>query len=240
MNNNISKPFILIICCAMFISGCSEDNSSFETPAPEEDVNTTLATNAGVISQDNFSILSEDLTPAIFANPPPADSFTFTELNISVRIGDRNNQVLTDAHTVFFKTEWGLIQPSCVTVDGTCSVVWQATGGNIPADHLNTIMAYTVGEESFVDTNGDGIFNDTIFSDQEEPYVDANRNQVFDLGDLITDVINGNDTTGINGVHDIGDTFFNGQGCTGALCSVAHKSIFVWDDVELIMDGPPP
>ena len=147
----------------------------------------------------------------------------------------------------FFATEWGLIEPSCVTENGTCSVTWQTSSGDTaPADHKNTIMAYSVGEESFTDVNGDAIFDDNdnatpSFNDIEEPFVDSNRNSIYDSGEPIIDVINGNDVTGVNGVHDFGDTFFNGNGCTHtSLCSINHKTIFVWDDVQISMDGPPP
>ena len=240
MNNRFIKTITLLASSAIFISGC-DDTSSFETP----NTNTDTTLNSGVISQKNFTILSSDLTPSIFADPA-LDTFTFTELDITVRIGDRNNQVLTDAHTVYFKTEWGLIQPSCVTENGTCSVTWQTSSGDTaPNDHKNTIMAYSIGEESFTDVNGDAIFDDNdnatpSFSDIEEPFVDSNRNRMYDAGEPITDVVNGNDATGENGEHDFGDTFFNGNGCTHtSLCSENFKTISVWDDVQINMDGPP-
>ncbi len=237
MNNRFIKIISLVASSAIFASGCG-DTSSLETP--NTNIDTTL--NSGVISQNNFTILSSDLTPSIFADPA-SNTFTFTELDITVRIGDRNNQVLTDAHTVFFKTEWGLIQPSCVTENGTCSVTWQTSSGDeAPDDHKNTIMAYSIGEESFTDTNGDAIFDDSdsIFADQEEPYVDSNRNLMYDTGEPVKDVVNGNDPTGTNGEHDFGDSFFNGNGCTHAsLCSESVKTIYVWDDVQINMDGPP-
>jgi len=236
-----TKIFSLIISCALFATSCSEDNDSFETPNSSGTSN-----NSGVISSDNFTVLSENLTPDIFADPT-SNTFTFTELKITAKIGDRNNQKLVDTHTIFFKTEWGLIEPSCTTVDGSCSVVWQtSSGGTAPADHKNTILAYAIGEESFSDVNGNAIFdngdNDTpSFFDIEEPYVDSNRNLMYDFGEPIVDVINGNDSTGDNGQHDFGDTFFNGIGCThDSLCSTTQKTIYVWDDVQIDMDGPPP
>lgn len=240
MNNRFINIFSIIASCALFTAGCSEDNSSFETPNTSD-----TPTNSGAVSQNNFTILSSDLEPAIFADPA-GGTFTFTELTITVRVGDRNNQVLTDAHTVLFKTEWGLIEPSCVTEDGSCTVEWTTSSGDdAPADHKNTILAYTLGEESFNDVNGNAIFDDSdnatpSFDDLEEPYVDSDGSRDYTPGEPIADVINGNDPTGKNGVHDIGDTFFNGQGCTHtSLCSTVQTSIYVWDDLQLSMDGPP-
>ena len=96
MNNRFIKTMALVASSVISVSGCGDPNT-FETPDTSDTV-----TNAGAISQDNFTILSEDLTPTIFADPA-LNTFTFTQLEIAVRIGDRSNQVLTDAHTVFFR-----------------------------------------------------------------------------------------------------------------------------------------
>lgn len=235
MNTRSIQTFLFITSAALLLIGCGENNDSFTQGAAAN------SANSGVISSDNFTILSSELTPDIF-DDPNTSTFTYTELTITVRIGDRNNQKLTDTHTVFFKTEWGLIEPSCVTSDGTCSVTWQtSSGGTAPTDHNNTILAYTIGEESFTDVNGNGSFDDDdnstpSFTDLEEPYVDSNRNLMYDLGEPIADV----DSAGTINEHDFGDGFFNGNGCThSSLCSTTKKTIFVWDDVQIKMDGDP-
>lgn len=240
MNKSLIHTFLFIASSTFILTSCGEDNTSFTTTG------STSSFKTGTVSSDNFTVLSSNLTPAIFADTA-SSTFTFTELDITVKIGDRNNQKLTDAHTVFFRTEWGLIEPSCVTVDGTCSVTWQtSSGGTAPADHKNTILAYTIGEESFSDINGNAIFDDAdndtpSFTDIEEPYIDSNENTMHDFGEPIVDVINGNDETGENGQHDFGDSFFNGNGCThSSLCSETQKTIYIWDDVKIDMNGPPP
>ena len=234
MNFRFLKLAMLLSSSAFVISSCS-DNNAFEAP-PTGNGETPI--NSGVVSHNNFTVLSSDIEPAIFADPADT-AFTFTELTITARVGDRNNQLLTDAHTVFFKTEWGLIEPSCVTTNGSCTVKWQTSSGNTaPADHKNTIMAYTLGEESFTDVNGNAIFDDgdnatPSFDDIDEPYVDSNRSKSYDTGEPFADVNN-------NDAHDNRDTFFNGDGCThSSLCST-QKSAYVWDDVQISMDGPPP
>lgn len=234
----------LLLAGILLVSGCESDTSGLVTPS------TDIAANTGVISQANFSILAEDLEPSIFPDPN-SNTLTFTELQITVNIGDRFNRVLTDAHTVLFATEWGALKSTscthpqytcCVTEDGTCSITWQTGPSNTaPSDHKNTITAFTLGEEAFADANGNYIFDDgdSSFTDNEEPYVDANKNGIHDQGEQIIDVPNGNDTAGDNGFHDIPDTFFNGGGCThSSLCSTIMPSVYVWDDVQLNMDGP--
>lgn len=224
------------LAAILLVTGCDSDNSSYETP------NADLATNSGVISQKNFTVLSEDLAPSIFADPGIC-AFTYTELKITVNIGDRVNRVLTDKHQVYFETEWGLLKnSSCTTENGTCSVTWTTSScDGVPSDHINTIMAYSVGEESFDDANGNNIFDDgdTTFDDLEEPFVDANNNGIYDSGERIIDVPNGNDPAGNNGVHDIGDGFFNGGGCTHSSLCGDFKKVSVWDQVVINMDGPP-
>lgn len=238
MNNRFLNIFTIIASSSLFLAGCSEDNSSFETPNTSD-----IETNPGIVSQKNMSIGADNPNPAvyIFDAVEMTETFTETSVQISVKVGDINNQLLTDSHTIFFATEWGLIAPSCVTEKGECSVTWQTSSfANIPGDLLTTIIAWTIGEESFDDTNGNKIFDDSdsIFEDREEPYVDANWDGVFNAGDTLIDVINGNDSSGINGVHDIGDTFLNSPNCThSSLCSTVQPTTSIWVEFQLNMDA---
>jgi len=243
MNNRFLKVAILASGSILALAGCGSDNSSFETPNTS-----SVVTNEGAVSQKNFSILASDTQPLII--DPTTNIFTKTDVTMTVYIGDRKNQTLTNKQTVYFRTEYGTIEPSCVTEAGSCSVTWSAikrpvTGG--PGDDKRvTIVAYTTGEESFTDTNGNAVFDDgDIFStsdDLVEPYVDANENGIYDFGEDIINVVNGNDLTGKNDVHDIADGFFNGAGCThSSLCSTTViTNGTIWAANTLKIDGPPP
>ena len=80
---------------------------------------------------------------------------------------------------------------------------------------------------------------DTTFDDREEPFIDVNESNSFDTGEGVIDVVNGNDTTGANGVHDIGDSLLNSPSCThSSLCS-PRTTTYIWTDIALEMDGPP-
>jgi adhesin/invasin len=71
---------------------------------------------------------------------------------------------------------------------------------------LVTLVAFTTGSESFVDKNGNGVFDDgEPFKDLTEPYIDGNDNNIFDEGELYIDV-NG------NGQFDNGNGLFDGPG----------------------------
>jgi len=243
MNNRLLKSFALVTSSAFMVASCGGDNSSFETP------NTSTTANAGIVAQKNLSILSEDAQPLVF--DATAGTVTDTKLVITVKVGDRDNVLLSDAHTVFFATEWGLIEPSCTTSNGFCTVTWETSFGvingasSVPADHLVTITAWTLGEENFTDLNGDGIFADpeSVFDDREEPYIDFDTldggfNEA--AGDKIIDVMDGNDL-GQNGEHDFGDSFLNSPNCQHtSLCSTVTPTIYIWTDIVLDLDGPPP
>lgn len=211
----------IVLSASLMLFGCTEENELLI-----QDGN--VIPNSGVVSQKNFSVLTSDTDPNVLnlAN----DEFTPTEATITAYVGDRNNVLLTDPKTIFFEVDYGLIQPSCVTSNGSCSVTWTAdkrpdltVGG---ANGEATVTAYTIGEEGFTDANGNGIFDDgdggsTAFDDLQEPFVDYNNNGAFNNGiDIVIDTVNPNDPTGANGLRDAADGLFNGGGCThSTLCS---------------------
>ncbi|MDH5388129.1 MAG: hypothetical protein OEY06_06750 [Gammaproteobacteria bacterium] len=203
--------------------------------------------NSGVVSQKNFNISASDIAPEVFNG----SSFTYAEVTITASIGDRYNQTLTDSHTIYFATEYGLIDPSCITINGTCEVTWKTSGTTgFPANDIagpavgspgNTIIAYTFGEESFTDLNGNGFYDDPDggFIDLQEPYIDVGNNGFYDiLTDIVIDTVNGNDLSGNNAQHDYNDSFFNGPGCLHSVnCSLTVASAMVWDTTLLKLDG---
>jgi len=231
MNNRYIKILTLASCGALTMVGCSSDTSSFESSSGATDA------NSGTISQKNFSVLTADLNPAVLDET--ANTFTKTSVEITASIGDRNNQVLTDAHTINFVAEYGLIEPTCVTEDGECTVTWTAIKFPEPGgpgdDGITTITAYSTGEEGFTDTNGNNVFDDgdATFDDLEEPFVDSDESGGFTAGDQIIDVKSTNDPTGENLTHDIADGFFNGSGCTHISLCGDRKSVTVFARVSM-------
>lgn len=242
MNSYIIKRITLAASIAAVISGCG-DTSSFETPSTS-----IIPTNSGAVAFKNFSLLAEETQPTVIDRT--TSIFTKTDVVMTAYIADRLNRSLSDSHTIHFRTEYGTLNPSsCVTEDGSCSVTWTAikrpeSGG--PGDDMKvTIVAYTIGEESFLDTNGNNIYDDgdgNQFDDLEEPYIDADESDSFTAGDSIIDVVNAFDPNANNGVHDVSDSFFNGTGCTHtSLCSTTViTNGTIWDSNTLTINGPPP
>ena len=233
MNNRFIKIMALVASSVSFVSGCG-DNSTFETPSTSG-----TFSNDGVISQKNFILLFSPVAPKFF----DVVNNTFTEVTseISVIIGDNDNRLITGSRTVFFRSEWGLIEPSCTTVDGTCSVTWvSGDTSDMPADLQANILAFSSnGQESFTDINGNGLFYDgDSFKDLEEPYIDVDESASFTVGDLIEDTINGLDLTGQDRQHNTADGKYNGPNCShSTLCSTALTTATVWQNGSLILTG---
>jgi hypothetical protein len=213
------------------VAGCESDNSAFQTSG------TSNTANSGTISQNNFSLLTADVAPGVI--DVTTGIFTKTSVELTISIGDRNNQLLTDAHTINFISEYGLVDPSCVTKDGECKVTWTAIKRpdaiGPGSDGRTTITAYTSGEEGFIDTNGNNVYDDgdARFDDIEEPFVDADENGMFNDGDVLIDVISTNDSTGLNQMHDSADGFFNGSGCQHTSLCADRKEIIIFDSVSM-------
>ncbi len=119
---------------------------------------------------------------------------------VTVRMTDRFSNPVPDGTTANFQTTLGGIQPSCQTVGGVCSVNWtsktpysvsgnpQSTLGNAntnpaycPGSLCNgttngrsPIMVSAIGEESFIDATGSGVFNpgDTVPFNANNPQND--------------------------------------------------------------------
>ncbi|TLU67528.1 hypothetical protein FE810_00840 [Thalassotalea litorea] len=132
-----------------------------------------LVVSTGIPDQDSFSLSADVLNPEGW-------SIDGTEVVVTARMADAFNNPVPDGTAVSFTAEGGSIQPSCVTIDGKCSVVWVSQyprpEGKIIGDEFSepsltpygqkyggraTIVATAIGEESFPDANGNGRFDDT-------------------------------------------------------------------------------
>ena len=135
------------------------------------------------------------------------------------------NFVPDNTRFTFVSPEFGKIGSSCVTVDGACTVTWTSAGGAFPANAETTILAYTDGAESFIDNNGNNIYDaaDTFNvaeHDLPELYADTNENGAYDVGEFFVD-------RNFNGVRDLGDGVWNGP-CldatnADAMCSAIEQ-----------------
>ena len=109
------------------------------------------------------------------------------ETELTVSLADRLGNPVPDGVQVNFVAESGvLIPPSCITSGGAsrCSIKLRSQGVR-PADGRVSILAYTPGEEDFVDTNGNNAWDPgEPFTDLGQAMRDDNENGTYDSGEF--------------------------------------------------------
>ena len=131
----------------------------------------TMATS--LADQNSFDI-------AIDVANPNAWEKNGTEVNLTAYVADHYQNPVLDGTTVYFRATGGMIEPSCVTSGGTCSVKWTSTNPK-PVDGYVTIVGYTRGQGDYQDYNANGLFDiGESFTWFGEFYVDANANNTLD------------------------------------------------------------
>ncbi len=201
-----------------------------------------LSVNTGLPEQRSLTISTS-------IQNPEANSINGVEATITAQLADNFNNPVPDGTTVNFTTEGGMIQPSCTTTNGACSVTWTSAEPRVP-DHRITVLATALGHETFFDTNGNNTFDDadgdaivsdavssgfgrsTVqasgFVDMSEAYRDDNENQQYDNGETFLDFNNDN-------AFSTQDGLFNGPQCQGDSCaSEGNQAIHVRK--SLVMD----
>ncbi len=119
---------------------------------------------------------------AIDVRNPSAWNVDGAKSNVTVHLGDHYQNPVIDGTTVYFRATGGIIEPQCETSGGFCSVTWTSANPR-PVDGYVTIVAYTRGQGSFQDEDGDGLFDlGESFTSFGEEYVDANGNGNFEQG----------------------------------------------------------
>lgn len=218
-----------------------DNNDEINTVQTQSDL---LSINTGLPEQRSMS-----LAASVFN--PEAGEFNGEESVITAYLADNFNNPVPDGTTVNFTTEGGVIQPSCTTTNGRCSVIWTSAEPRVD-NHRITILATALGHESFFDTNGNNFFDEedgaaindselssgfkrispatSGFVDMSEAWRDDNANLQYDAGEIFIDFDNDN-------TFDNADGLFNGPQCEGDLCAEQAKSINVRDSLELVMSS---
>jgi hypothetical protein len=202
-----------------------------------------LTITTGIPDQDSFSLSATKL------NPEFRDIDGNTTV-LTVRMADHFNNPVPDGTVVNFTTEGGSIIASCSTVSSACSSTLTSQAPR-PADGRVTVLAYAVGEESFIDLNGNGVAdlvpNEMIdnssgvlvSTDLAEAFRDDNENGVRDATETFIDFNQ-------NGVYDGPDGKYSGVLCDNitlppagssvGTCA-ARKSIHVRKSIVIVFSG---
>ena len=186
-----------------------------------------LTISTGVADQNSLS-----LSASVFN--PNAANYDGTEVDITAWAADHFNNPVPDGTKIYFTTEGGQIEPECETVKGTCTVKWHSSNPR-PCYGRATILATMVGEESFIDANGNGMLdNDETFYDMDEAFRDDNEDGVYnEKNEEFWDFNQ-------NGKYDLADGKYNGVLCkntdnAASQCSPDVKNIYARDSLTLVM-----
>lgn len=200
-----------------------------------------LTVTTGIPDQDSFSLSVQ--CPNVEALDRDG-----VQVPVTARLADRFNNPVPDGTAVTLNTEGGQIQSQCqtgstATQSGFCTVNWTSANprpsalpaGGDPRAGRSTVFATAIGEESFIDTNGNGSFDvGEDFDDEEERFRDENENDNYDSGELIYDFNN-------NSTRDPADGFFNGVLCNDpARCNANAVSTGISASVVIVMSGGTP
>ena len=205
-------------------------------------ISNLLVVSTAIPHQDGFSISATALNIEAFN----VDGVTTT---ITARLADRYGNLVPDGTAVSFRTEGGVssVTPSCITSGGACSVTLTSSGRR-PFDGRLTVLATAIGEESFVDANGNGLYDiGEIFKDLPEAFIDGNEDGVRGVNTTepllpIEEFVDFNN----NGRYDSGDGQFNGvlRACevvrpqaAGCPSTPAPTSINVRSSLVIVLSG---
>jgi len=181
--------------------------ASVVTPTGEKSVQSDLLKVViGIPDQNSFSLAVDKIAPEGWDRDGETISFT-------ARLADRNNNPVPDGTVVVFTTEGGVIEPSCETVNGVCSVTWTSQDPR-PLDHRSTVLAYAIGHETFYDVNGSGIFDDgDTFDDLGEAFRDDDESGAFNPTENVFSRDEKLIDYDLSGDYSAGDGVYNGIPC---------------------------
>ncbi len=105
------------------------------------------------------------------------------QTTLTMRVADRQGNPVPAGALVNFVASHGLVQGTCAIDNSSqCNVLYTSQGLR-PTNGRVAILAYMDGEESFVDANGDNIWQPgETFYDVGTLYRDDNENAVYDAG----------------------------------------------------------
>lgn len=230
--------------------GISDAGGLVRTVVQAGSVSTAVRVKATAVNPANgLSISSQSEVLAISTGLPDSDSVSLSAQRhvldgacdgestpVSIRAADRYNNPVPQGTAFSFRAEGGKINAQCVTGDplgnpateaGVCSVTFTVQNPR-PSDGRVSILANALGEESFVDANGNGFYDlGEAFDDVAEAFVDNNENGVWDPGESFVD---GNENAGYDG----GNGQFDGYVCSAPGQNCSYNTVHVSEGMTLV------
>ena len=182
-------------------SGTSDKDGYVSTSVIAGTISTSVRVAATVLDTPEIATQSNQLVIATGRPDQKSMSLSLEKFNpaawgydgvkskVSILLADAYNNPAADGTAVYFTTEGGSIEPSCLTKNGGCSVNWTSQSPmparstvdnslnrilclNLVGNDLrvceaerggrSTILATAIGNESFKDTNGNGVYDPAV------------------------------------------------------------------------------
>ena len=134
-------------------------------PGPVE-IKGTLASNPNVyalsknVAISTGRVTQNGLSISVSKNSLQNDTDGDTAI-VTARMVDRVGNPVPDGTVISFLAEGGSITPNCASKAGACSVTL-ATQNPRPVDNRVTVLAYVEGDKSFIDVDGDNVYNAAV------------------------------------------------------------------------------
>jgi len=193
-----------------------------------------LVVSTGIPDQDSFSVTAS-------IHNIEGWSYDGETSLITVRLSDHFNNPVPDGTTVYFTTEGGQVVNSCQASAGACEVKLTSQNPR-PNNGRVTVLAYAIGEESFIDLDGDGYVNqatelfdiNAVTTDIGEAFRDDNENGIFNVNEPPVDFNQ-------DGIHNAPDGLYNGilckQGVSAQCPAGTPQSLYIFSNHTLIFSG---
>ncbi len=187
------------------VAATSNSAGVVTVPVFSGSIPTSLQVNAVLVSDPSVNSKSNTLLVASGVPVQSATSIAAKELsiegfyvdgvstNITFSLADRQGNPVPVGTSVNFVTNSGVMIPAtCVvparsdgTSTSTCTTSIRSQGTR-PINGRVAILAYTPGEEDFVDANGNNVYDaGEIFTDLGNAYRDDNFSNTFDTGEFV-------------------------------------------------------
>jgi len=258
MSKTIKNLTLIALLAALAACGGSDDvNATTEEESTAEEVVEETGTSDAIVDTasdvvttladvNGFKIISKNYNPdayGIYGNEVEIDAF----------VKDHSNNPVEDGTVITFVTDDnGFIENQCATVDGQCTVKWWSAGDRTTPDVINdgsyadtysdfkiTVMARTIGEDSFIDKNSNSEFDiGESYSTQSEPFLDVNDNDVYDSGiNDFDEFFDFNDNGEFDDASDF--TTFRGESCSTTAIAAGHcaNKLEVWDTLVMSLSS---
>jgi len=221
-NNNYGKSGVSVTF-SMLPANYSSFGITFTptTAISDADGYVTTSVTSGTVPTPVWVVASVTSTPAIYSQSNtltittglPTQNFfslgvsTFNiegwsydgeTSSLTIIASDRLGNPVPDGTVINLITEGcdisnGSSSASCTTTNGTCSVTFTSAEYR-PENGRVTVLAYAVGEKSFVDTNGNNSYDSgETFYDIGDIYIDSNESGTWNASEQYISYVTGSD-----------------------------------------------